>query len=499
MNQQKLQALLKAGARLSGEQELGSLLQTILSCVMDLAGCDAGTLYLREGDALRFCILRNNTLNTYEGGDGRAPSLPPVPLKKENVCALAFLENRTICIEDVYNSEVCDFSGPIRYDALTGYRTRSMLVVPMHGRGEVLGVLQLINALDEEGEVCAFSPGMAAVLESVASQAALAIQNVRYLAEIQELFRSFVRVMSTAIDARSPYNANHSRRMAENAGRFAAYLNAEAQQNGNEPPFSPAHIEELVMSVWLHDVGKVTTPLEVMDKAERLLPAQRAAIAQRMQAIRLAGRIARLEGRITGEEEQQLAADTRAAEERIAAISRCGFVQDPELEWLGELCGRRWQDETGAEHPWLTAEEAAMLRIRKGTLSNDEREAMQQHVVMTDRLLSQIHFSAGLSHVRQWAAAHHELLNGKGYPRQLTAGEIPPEVRILTILDIFDALVADDRPYKPGMPVQKALGILKAMAEQEGALDPALTEAFVRSRCWQQDAAPGGADPTSAV
>lgn len=140
-----------------------------------------------------------------------------------------------------------------------------------------------------------------------------------------------------------------------------------------------------------------------------------------------------------------------------------------------------------------------MLRIRKGTLSNDEREAMQQHVVMTDRLLSQIHFSAGLSHVRQWAAAHHELLNGKGYPRQLTAGEIPPEVRILTILDIFDALVADDRPYKPGMPVQKALGILKTMAEHEGALDPALTNAFIRSRCWQQETAPGRADPTSAV
>ena len=163
-------------------------------------------------------------------------------------------------------------------------------------RGERVGVLQLINALDSQGNICAFQEEMALVLESLASQAAVTIQNVRYIREIRELFASFVRVMSAAVDERSPYNANHSRRMAAYGGRFLDLLNAQALAEGREAPFSPQRREELLMSIWLHDIGKLTTPLEVMDKAERLSPMQKAAIRQRLEVIRLCGRIDCLEG-----------------------------------------------------------------------------------------------------------------------------------------------------------------------------------------------------------
>jgi len=492
MRQDEMKKVLEVGVLLSAERDPNRLLDRILSCVMELARCDGGTLYFLDGDALRFKIMRTDSLGTRSGGDGRDPDLPPVKLRRENVCALSLLEDRTVCIRDVYHDPTCDFSGPIAYDALTGYHTQSMLVVPLRGReGERIGVLQLINALDEKGNVCAFSEEMALVLESVASQAAVTIQNMRYIREIRELFRSFVRVMSAAIDERSPYNANHSRRMAECGGRFVDFLNAQAEASGRERPFSPSHREELVTSIWLHDIGKLTTPLEVMDKAERLSPMQKAEIRHRLEVIRMQGKIDCLEGRISEAERDALEADTREAEQTIERMGKAGFLPDEQLAWLDAVHKRVYRDENGDEHPWLTDEEYTMLSIRKGTLSPEERKVMENHVVVTDKLLSQIKFPSELSHVRQWAAAHHELLNGSGYPGHIAGEAIPDEVRILTILDIFDALVADDRPYKPGMPVEKALSILDSMANREGKLDPDLTARFTASRCWEENTAGG--------
>lgn len=485
MTQEAMKKVLRAGVMLSSERDLNRLLDTVLMSIMELANCDAGTLYLLEDGALHFKIMHTNSLGTHSGGDGRDPDLPPVPLRRENVCAFCLLEGRTVRIEDVHTSEEYDFSGPIRYDAMTGYHTQSMLVVPMTNReGEQLGVIQLINALDGEGKVQAFPEDMILALESVTSQASITIQNVRYMQEIKELFQSFVRVMSSTIDERSPYNANHSRRMAECGERFADFLNARAEAAGREAPFSPKHKEELVMSVWLHDVGKVVTPLEVMDKAARLSPLQEERLQNRIRNIELLSRIDYLEGRIREEELERVRRDAREAEERIGEIDRAGFLGDDKLAYLEELRTRTYWDQ-GQELPWITEEEYVLLSIRRGTLSPEERKIMESHVVVTSKLLSQIRFSKDLSHVPEWAAAHHELLNGSGYPNHLEGDQIPQEVRIITILDIFDALVADDRPYKPGMPIPKALSILESMAEKEGKLDPELTALFIESKCWE--------------
>lgn len=481
MTQEQMKKVLEIGVKLSDQRDLDRLLEEILSCVMELANCDAGTLYLLDGGKLHFKISRNNTLQNYSNGEG----MPPVELEWGNVCALSLLENRTIRVEDVYSCSDYDFSGPRNYDALTGYRTRSMLVVPMRGRGgERLGVLQLINATDEEGRVCPFSRDMTLVLESVASQAAITIRNVGYVREIKELFNSFVRVMSAAIDERSPYNANHSRRMARCGERFVDWLNARAAERGEEPPFAPRHKEELLMSIWLHDIGKITTPLEVMDKAGRLTPLQEEIIRSRLSAIGLVNRVQELEGKLSGSERELEDLRVSEALAYVEEINRAEFVTDRQLEYLEQMRSRSYTDQRGNRQPWLTGEEYAMLTIRKGTLSPEELESMRRHVVMTDKLLSQIRFSPELSHVRAWAAAHHEKLNGKGYPRGLKGDEIPCEVRIITILDIFDALVAADRPYKKAKTVEQALKIL-GFGVEDGELDPELTRQFAESRCWE--------------
>lgn len=228
-----------------------------------------------------------------------------------------------------------------------------------------------------------------------------------------------------------------------------------------------------------------------MNKERRLFPEQHRAIAHRMEVIRLLAEIDRLAGRITEAEKQERTDGTLEAWKLVEEIDSAGFVRDEQLERLKNLYGRTYRDEQGTVRSWLEPEEYAMLSIRRGTLSEEERGIMEEHVAVTDRLLSQICFPEKLSHVREWAAAHHELLNGTGYPEHRKGDEIPYEVRMITILDIFDSLVADDRPYKRAMPVDRALAILREMAGQEGKLDPELTELFVKSRCWEE--APGRA------
>lgn len=487
MTQKEIQSILEIGTALSSEKDYNRLLEMILNRIMELTHCDAGTLYLADGDLLRFKIMRNNTMNTYEGGDGKEPNLPPVKMSRENVCSMCYLENRTVCIENVRTSTEYDFSGPIRYDAMTGYHTQSMLVVPMHNRqGERLGVIQLINAMDEHGTVCAFSPELIPVVESIASQAAITVQNVLYIENIKELFESFVRVMSSAVDERTPYNASHTRHMVEYGRHFIDYLNKKAKEAGQYPLFNADHKHELLMSVWLHDIGKLVIPLEVMNKDARLLPEQKTAILHRFEKIRLLDQIACLKGEISEETMQERVEELKKAQETVLRANTAGFCPDDLREEVSRIHEKTYTEEDGTRKLWLEDEEFQMLMIRKGTLSEAERAVMESHVVITDKLLSEIQFSKELSHVREWAASHHELLNGSGYPNHLTAEQIPMEVRIITILDIFDALVADDRPYKPGMPVEKALNILDSMANKEGKLDPELTRLFLESRCWEK-------------
>jgi len=476
----EFQKLLDIGIALSSEKDPNCLLLKILEAAMDITSCDGGTLYILNGDALTFKIMITRSMNVYRGGCGEEIDLPPVALRPENVCARAALERSLISVADVYHDPRFDFSGPRRYDAMTGYKTTSMLVIPMQDdQGEVIGVLQLINAIDQKRNTVEFDPKYQTVVLSLASQAAIRLTNMNYGAEVVNLLNSFVRVMSTAIDARTPYNANHTRNMARYGERFLDWLS----RTGHPWQFTDADKRQFLMSVWLHDVGKLVVPLGVMDKASRL-GADLPQVEHRFQVIGYLDRIAFLSGQLTKEVYTQRLSVLEQAKALVAQVDTAGYLADETVAQVDELARRTYEEEDGTVRPWITEQEHRALSVRKGTLTAEERNIMESHVVMTEKLLMEMKFSRSYASVPRWASAHHELLNGTGYPRGLQGEQIPREVRLLTILDVFDALTARDRPYKPAMPVQKALQILREM-ERDRQIDGEILALFIESGAWE--------------
>lgn len=466
---------------LTAEHDREALLSRILDAAMDISHSDAGTLYLLEDDGLRFCRMVTRSQGIRQGGHDAPITLPPVPLEEKYVCSWVLLHNEAINVADVRTDSHFDFTGSMRYDEMTGYRTKSMLVVPMSNeRGERIGVTQLINALDDAGEPIPFDPEVELLVSALSSQAAISITNMQYAEQITVLLDSLVGSLSTAIDERSHYNANHTRTMVKVGERFLDWLDA----TDNPWRFDKEKRRAFLMSVWLHDVGKLVVPLEVMDKSTRLGGALNE-IRERLRAIALLDRIAELEGRIDAAERVRRNEERAELLSFIERINRAGFLPEEDLARIDTLTGLRYTDESGTEHPLLTDAELDCLRIRKGTLTAAERRVMQSHVEVTGRILSQVRFPKIYAQVPQWAASHHELLNGSGYPKHLTAPDIPREVRLLTILDIFEALTAVDRPYKKGVPPEKALGILHAMSEKEGAIDGETLALFEASKAWE--------------
>ncbi len=474
--------VLESCLALSAERDREALLSAILDTAMDIACCDAGTLYLLERDGLRFCRMVTRSMNVRQGGHASPITLPPVPMEESYVAAYVALHGETINVEDVRTETRFDFTGSLRYDAMTGYRTKSQLVIPMSDdRGELIGVMQLINAEDENGETIAFSRELELPVSAIASQAAISITNMRYAEQTNRLLDSLVGALSTAIDERTPYNADHTRNMVRMGGRFLDWL----EETGNEWTFSEEKRRTFLLAVWLHDVGKLTVPLEVMDKATRLGDVRLERIRERFRRIVLTGRIAFLEGTMTPEDYGGLTADVEIATDLIERVNGAGFLPDDLFAAVEELAARTFVNEMGETEPWLTEEEHTCLAVRKGTLTAEERAVMEGHVVLTDRILSRVTFPKQYADVPRWAAAHHELLSGRGYPNHLTAENIPREVRLLTVLDVFDALTARNRPYKPALPVEKALAILTDMADK-GDVDREILQMFIDSKSWEE-------------
>lgn len=477
----QMQQFLKICLALSAERDRENLLSMILDTAMDITHCDAGTLYLLEEDGLHFCRMVTRSQNVRQGGHADPITLPPVPMEPTYICAWAVLKDQSINVPDVHHDSRFDFSGSKRYDAMTGYHTDTMLVVPMaNDKGEKIGAMQLINAMDGE-RVVPFSPDVELLVNAIASQTAISMTNMRYAEQITALLDSLVSALSAAIDQRTPYNANHTRNMVHYGEAFLRWLDR------SDVPwrFSAGDRRAFLMSVWLHDVGKLVVPLEVMDKESRLGPGLER-VESRFAAMRLLDRISRLEGRLDEAAYQSALAEKDEALALIRRVNGAGFLPDADLEQIQALARRAYIDEAGQERPWITPEELTQLSVRKGTLTAAERAIMESHVVMTSNILKNVAFPKAYAAVPLWAGAHHELLNGKGYPRRLSGPEIPREVRLLTILDVFDALTAKDRPYKPGMPVERALKILHSMVE-EGGIDGEILTWFEQSKAWEEE------------
>lgn len=464
--------ILKVGIQLTVEKDSSKLLDTIVVKGMQITNCDAGTLYLYEDDVLKFRIMRTISQNVSRGLDGEViTDIPPVPFKEENVCSYTAIHRKVVNIADVYDCEEFDFSGPKRYDAMTGYRTQSMLVIPVeNNEGDLIGVFQMMNAQDEEGNVIPFDPQYEIIIRSLGSLAAIELANIQYVTEIKAQLHSFVEAMATAVDERTPYNGTHTRKVAEYATILANKIAEKYEKGECDETFDEDRIERLQLAALLHDIGKMIVPKSVMNRATRL-DTDMPAVEERFKLLECYYEIDYLKGIITKDAFDNYVTKLKDSMDLIHRIDKVGFLQDADFERVQELAKCYYEKADGEKVFYITPHEHECLSIRKGTLTEGDRKIMESHVVMTAKILSKVHFNKNYTDVPRWAAEHHEYLNGSGYPNHLTAEKIDTETRILAVSDIYDALTSKDRPYKEPMPKEKAFAILHAMAEKEGKLD----------------------------
>lgn len=474
--------LVSIAIALSTEKRIDVLLDRILVEAMDITRCDGGTLYIHEGDQLSFRNVITLSKGVHLIRRGQEDILPPVPMRRTHVCACAALEHRLINLPDVYEAGDYDFSGPRRYDAMNNYRTQSMLVVPMEDEQErCIGVLQLINAQDEDGAIIPFDPACESVIRALGSLAAVSLNNWRLQKAVEDILHSFVTVMVDAIDARSPFNANHTRSMVTYARRFIDWL--DGADCGWR--FTEREKEPFIMSVWLHDIGKLVIPLELVDKSTRLgsLEPQ---MRSRIEIGILMEKLRALEHPEEADDARARGQALAAAQETIDSVNGGGFLTRELQEAVDALKDMRCLNSEGREIPLLTPEEYEALSVKKGTLTDGERAEIERHVVYTRKLLGNMQFSGIYEPVPEWAAAHHEFLDGSGYPDHVKADSLPRQARLLTILDIYDALTAEDRPYKPPFTPDRAFGILESMRD-EGKIDGELLALFRQSKAWVRE------------
>lgn len=478
-----VKSLLELSVALSQEKDYNKLLSLILRYAMEITGCDGGTIYLSSNGCLNFRIMKTLSMGVDKGENGEEIALPPVVLSETNVCSCAAILREIINVEDVHTCEKYDFSGPQLYDALTGYYTQSMIAAPMENHdGDIIGVLQLINALDSTGKVIPFPHSCEEVIKSLASLAGVSISNMNALLDIREMFESFVSAICTAVDQRTPYNACHTNNMARYGAKFIDYLNEEYASGRLGYHFSLEERTQFLLSVRLHDIGKLVTPTRIMNKETRLGD-RLETVKARIGRIRLLNKIDYLEKRQT--RGQYLARESEVTDglRFIEEINLAGFLSEEKYKEALHWGMQTYHEEDGAIRPWLLPEELEQLTVRSGNLTKAERAIMEEHVVHTAELLGEMKLPKQYSKILEWTSKHHEYLDGSGYPHGLKAEDLPLEVRILTILDIFDALTARDRPYKPPMPIKKALFVLEDMAKA-GKLDAGIVGLFRKSKAW---------------
>ncbi len=501
--QRQIHHLTEIGIALSGELNLNALLQKTLSFARELTNADAGTLYLVEDNLLHFKIMQNDTLGIYKGGTTGEPiSLDPVRMEKTNVSAYAALLRQTVRVEDVYDElDEFDFSGPRRYDALTGYHSRSMLVVPMKNHeNEVIGVLQLINAVDPETrQVTGFSDGSVNLAEALASQAAVAISNANLIEETRNLFESLIQVLATATDQKSHYTGNHIQRVAEFNVFLAQAIHAKTDGPFAHVRFTEKELDEIRIAGWLHDVGKITTPEWVMDKSTKLegIFDRSELIRERFENKRLLLEIERLKrrndpGSSSPEEvetaEREYAERLQALEADLEFVLACNQPSqrmDPRAVERLNAIAHQCVEEKDGPHALLTDTELHNLSVARGTLTQEQIAVMRDHVTMTARMLEQVPFRHHLKNVPLYAAQHHERLNGTGYPLGLKGDQIPLQSRILAIADFYEALAAKDRPYKKALPEEKLIEILQAAADS-GEIDSDILKLITEDKLHRQ-------------
>lgn len=491
---QLIRNLAQVGLALSAEKDLHNIFDLILDVAIQFTNADGGTFYrvIEDGQKLEFELMFNRSLNLRLGGSHGELNWPKLHLytregapRMDHFIAETYHSGRELIFDDVYQSKGYDLSGTIKTDKTYGYRCKSMLLIPLKNHeDEVLGIVQMINALDEVGNVVSFSEEQRIIMASLASQAAISLSNHNLIDSLETLLLQFMQAIATGIERKSKYSSEHIHRVAEFTDMIAGRINAAGSGAFAGVNFSQEELRELSMAGLMHDVGKIVTPVTILDKSVKL-----ESFRDGIETVELRFREIQLVLRLMAYELSEAKLQDLLRESFITSTSAeqaCAWL-DGELDFLRQVNieEKHLTDEehrrieilagihlhhSGRDYFLLSAGEKANLQILRGTLNTEELQRMNDHVSLTWDMLSQLNFPRKYKNVAFYAATHHEKLNGTGYPFGLSEDGLPLQSRILAIADIFEAVTSNNRPYKKPHNLSGSLRVL-AIGVLRGELD----------------------------
>ena len=511
--EERIKRLNEIGLSLSRENDINVIFELIMEEARHITHADGRTLYMKsdDGKSMRFEIVRNDSMKTIMGGtSGVEITWPAPPLfdkegnpNHKNVVSYAAHTGETINVKDAYVEEGFDFSGAKDMDKSTGYHSKSFLTVPLKNHeDEIIGVMQLLNSIDQKtGEVQSFSSEMQEQVESLASQGAVALTNKRLVAELKNLFESFIKLIATAIDKKSPYTGGHCERVPEIAMLLADAV--EKTKSGKYKDFAMTEEEryELFIASWLHDCGKVATPPHVVDKGVKLetITDRIEVVDTRFEVLKRDAEMEFLNKQIKflkngtkngvlNKAKSDLGKTIKQLNDDQTFIQKTNhggeFMEPNDQERVADIGKYKWNLK-GKKINFLDETDIRNLQIPKGTLLPEEREIINDHIVITIDMLEKLPYPKNLRNVPEFAGGHHEKLDGTGYPKGLKEEEMSTQAKIMAIADIYEALTAEDRPYKDGKKLSQAMRIMGYM-KNDYHIDKDLFKIFVKSGVYKQ-------------
>lgn len=487
INEEKFAEIMRINHIISSEHDKNKLFTNILTSLRKFTNADGGTLYIKSKDdkKLDFEIIQNEKLDIFLCANKNEINLPSLPIYLENgnfnktmVAVVSCNEKRIINIEDVYQTEKYSFDGTKKFDKQMNYRSKSMLVIPLINHDdEVIGVIQLINK-KSNNEISKFNKFDEKILKSLSSQAAMAITNIQLILSLEEFINSFISTIAKAIDAKSPYTQDHIKKVEKLAILLAKAIHKNADIY-KDVEYNKNDFRKISLAAWMHDIGKISTPENIIDKATKLekIFDRIELIKERFEKIKKLKEIEYLKKRIS---KKDFETELTKLDEYLNFIQKINigseFMDDEYSKKLDEILEQTYK-ENGEIKPLITQDEYYNLSIKKGTLTKEEIEIIKGHAKLSYEMIKNLSLPKKYKEVVDIASNHHEKLNGKGYPRGLNKRDISLEDRIMIFADIFEALTSSDRPYKKAMKLSQVKEILYKLGKN-GEIDQQLNEFF---------------------